>query len=224
MERHSEGERRRSVNCARSEELLSDFVERTLAPPLTRELEGHLGECPGCTDLLSSLREVLGAFQELPVPDPPENLVERVLERTRPVLRAARVAEESSEAELETPFWRHAAAYLAAAALLGGLLLWRPPEFLADASRRVSQTAHQAYSFGVRTYHQTERWVEDLNVLRMTVGVAFENRLDRLSERLRDLEDARRRTEQDEDDSSRSGLATGGDVASSRIQETRSLS
>lgn len=212
------------MNCARSEELLSDFVEATLAPPLASELEGHLRECATCTDLLASLREVLAAFEAFSVPEPPPDLVERVLERTRPVLRAARDAEESSEPELGPPFWRHAVGYLAAAALLGGVLLWRPPEYLAEASRRVSQTAHQAYSFGVRTYHQTERWVEDLNVLRMTVGVAFENRLDRLSERLRDLEDARRKTGQDEDDSSRSGLTTGSDVASSRNTETRSLS
>jgi hypothetical protein len=52
---------------------------------------------------------------------------------------------------------------------------------------------HQAYGFGLRVYRGSERLIDDLNVLRMTVGVAFEDRLDRLNERLKDLEEARRK-------------------------------
>jgi hypothetical protein len=57
----------------------------------------------------------------------------------------------------------------------------------------------------------------------MTVGVAFENRLDRLNERLRDLEELRRRSGGD-DESSRSGLPTQSEVAGPVTFETRSLS
>jgi hypothetical protein len=77
----------------------------------------------------------------------------------------------------------------------------------------------------VRTYHRTARWIEDLNVLRITVGVAFENRIDRLNERLKDLEELRRRN--GGEDEPRSGLPAKparSAVAGSRSQETRSLS
>ena len=76
------------------------------------------------------------------------------------------------------------------------------PELAGELSRATSRTASDVYSFAVRTYHQTERWFEDLNVLRMTVGVAFEDRIDQINEQLRDLEDAGRRSDESEDDQS----------------------
>ncbi len=191
------------MNCRRHQELLSDYVENTLPPPLRREVENHVRTCEPCRNLAQSLNEVLSLFGGLQTPEPPSNLTELILERTRPALLAAR--EASADLETEASLWRSFGSGLAAAAVLAMVLLFRPPELLAGWSRAVSQTAHQGYSLGVRTYHRTARWIEDLNVLRMTVGVAFENRLDRLNERLRDLEELRRRSG-GEDESSRSGL------------------
>jgi len=191
------------VNCRRHQELLSDYLEETLSPPLRREVENHVRACDECRDLAESLKEVLSLFGSFQIPEPPSNLTELILERTRPALAAARVA--SPDLETDSSFWRSFGSGLAAAAVLAMVLLFRPPEFLAGWSRSVSQTAHQGYSLGVRTYHRTARWMEDLNVLRMTVGVAFENRLDRLNERLRDLEEIRRRSG-GEDETPRSGL------------------
>lgn len=191
------------MNCRRHQELLSDYLEETLSPPLRREAENHLRTCEDCRKLAESLKEVLSLFGSFQTPEPPSNLTELILERTRPVLLSARKA--SADLETDSSFWRSFGSGLAAAAVLATVLLFRPPEFLAGWSRSVSQTAHQSYSLGVRTYHQTARWIEDLNVLRMTVGVAFENRLDRLNERLRDLEELRRRNG-GEDESSRSGI------------------
>jgi len=191
------------VNCRRHQELLSDYLEETLPPPLRREVENHVRTCEDCRNLAESLKEVLSLFGSVQTPEPPSNLTELILERTRPALLAAR--EGSADLESESSLWRSFGSGLAAAAVLAMVLLFRPPEFLAGWSRSVSQTAHQGYSLGVRTYHRTARWIEDLNVLRMTVGVAFENRLDRLNERLRDLEELRRRSG-GEDESSRSGL------------------
>jgi hypothetical protein len=190
------------VNCRRHLELLSDYLEETLSPPLRRAAENHLRTCEQCRNLAESLKEVLSLFGSFQTPEPPSNLTELILERTRPALLSARKA--SADLETDSSFWRSFGSGLAAAAVLATVLLFRPPEFLAGWSRSVSQTAHQGYSVGVRTYHRTARWIEDLNVLRMTVGVAFENRLDRLNERLRDLEELRRRNG-GEDESSRSG-------------------
>ena len=209
------------MNCRRHQELLSDYLEETLSPPLRREAENHLRTCEDCRNLAESLKEVLSLFGSFQTPEPPSNLTELILERTRPALLAAR--EASADLESEPSFWRSFGSGLAAAAVLAMVLLFRPPEFLAGWSRSVSQTAHQGYSLGVRTYHRTARWIEDLNVLRMTVGVAFENRLDRLNERLRDLEELRRRNGGD-DESSRSGLPTQSEVAGPVTFETRSLS
>jgi Putative zinc-finger len=210
------------VNCRRSQELMSDFVEGTLGPPLDRELRAHLATCLECRELIEALREVMESLRSFSAPEPSERLTERILERTRPVLEAARAAVE------EDPFsgptlWRTASGWLAAAAVLASVLLWHPPELVEGWSRRVSQSAHQAYSFGIRSYHRGERWVDELNVLRMTVEVAFENRLDRINERLRDLEQARRKTSgEGNDDSSRSGLVPESEVASSEATTTRS--
>jgi hypothetical protein len=184
------------LSCRRHQELLSDHLEGTLSPPLRRDLESHLRLCEECRDLAASLSEVVTLLGGAEEPEPPSNLTELVLARTRPALAAARQA--SAVVETDASFWRSFGPALAAAAVLAAVLLFHPPEFLAGLSRNVSQTAHRGYSLGVRTYHRTGRWLEDLNVLRMTVGVAFENRLDRLNERLRDLEELRRRGEPDE--------------------------
>jgi hypothetical protein len=183
------------LSCRRHQELLSDHLEDTLSPPLRRDLESHLRLCEECRDLAASLSEVVTLLGGAEEPEPPSNLTELVLARTRPALAAAR--EASAVVETDASFWRSFGPALAAAAVLAAVLLFHPPEFLAGLSRNVSQTAHRGYSLGVRTYHRTGRWLEDLNVLRMTVGVAFENRLDRLNERLRDLEELRRRGEPD---------------------------
>jgi hypothetical protein len=191
------------VSCRRHQEVLSDYVEGTLSPPLQREIENHLRSCEDCRSLAESVKEVVALFAGFQAPEPPANLTELIVERTRPALLSAR--KSTVDLETDASFWSSAASGLAAAAVLAAVLLFRPPEFLAGWSRSVSQTAHQSYSLGVRTYHRTARWIEDLNVLRITVGVAFENRLDRLNERLRDLEEMRRRNGGD-DESSRSGL------------------
>jgi hypothetical protein len=221
------------VNCRRIQELLSDYIEDTLPPPLRREAEVHLESCAECRELTRSLREVVGLFASFEAPEPPVDLTERILERTRTALAASRTAAQIAQsADIESSgdssFWRSLGAGFAAAAVLASVLVFHPPELLEGWSRHVSQTAHRSYSFGVRTYHRTARWLEDLNVLRITVGVAFENRLDRLNERLRDLEEVRRRSGED-DDSSRSGLSQPNAVASRRpaldeIQDARSVS
>jgi hypothetical protein len=217
------------VSCRRHQELLSDYLEEALSPPLRREVSSHLGDCEECRTLTKSLKDVLSLFGSFEAPEPPPNLTELVLARTRPLLFAAR--EARAELETEPSFWRSFGYAFAAAAVLATVLFFRPPEFLAGWSRRVSQTAHQGYSLGVRTYHRTARWIEDLKVLRMTVGVAFENRLDRLNERLRDLEELRRRSGREDESSRRNAPADSSrNKVASRIEqlgtgyERRSLS
>ena len=158
--------------CRRSEELWSDYLEGTLAPPLAGELRAHLASCDACSQLFGAFEEVLAGLGALGSPAVPKKLTKHVFDRTHPKLAAMRRNAERLAAVSAIPL-RHAASWIAAAAVLAFVLLWRPPEALSDWSRKASQSVHQAYSFGVRTYHQSERWLEELNVLRMTVGVAF---------------------------------------------------
>lgn len=209
------------MSCRRQQELLSDYLEEALSPPLRREVENHLRTCEECRNLALSLKDVLSLFGSFQAPEEPSNLTELILERTRPALLAPR--ETGADLETDSSFWHSFGSGLAAAAVLATVLLFRPPEFLAGWSRSVSQTAHQSYSLGVRTVHRTSRWIEDLNVLRMTVGVAFENRLDRLNERLRDLEELRRRNGGD-DESSQSGIPEQCPKRQAATYQARSLS
>ena len=209
--------------CRRCEELWSDYLEGTLAPPLAGELRAHLAACDACSELFAAFAEVVAGLGTLSFPAAPEKLTERVLDRTRSKLAAGR---RDAERFLLAPAlpWHQVASVIATAAVLALVLLWRPPEALSDWSRKASQSVHQAYSFGVRTYHQSERWIEELNVLRMTVGVAFEDRLEEINRRLRDLEEASRRTEDEEPEQSRRNDASSSLSAhAKKLSQTRSL-
>lgn len=205
------------MKCQRSEELWSDYLERTLPGPLLKDLEEHLGSCADCPPLLEAFREVVDSLRALPRPQPAPELVDRLLSAT-----ARLAAKPSLGARLNWPLlraqpWGNWAAGGATAAILL-LLIGRPPKPLAHLGRETSQMGHQAYSFAVRIYRDTDRLLDELNVLRMTVGVAFEDRLDRLNERLRDLEESRRKTEQQQD--KRSGLGSGRLLSHQKPKET----
>lgn len=193
------------MNCRRSEELWTDRLDATLPPPLESELRAHLDTCDACASLYEAFTEVVSTLEAIETPVPAEGLTAKILEHTRSALVKARLSRQDAPPTpaAEPSRWIRLAPAFAAAAVVALVLFLRPPDVLNDLSRQATRTAHDAYSFGVRTYHQTGRWLEDLNVLRITVSVAFEDRLDRLNERLRDLEEAsRRRNEADSDESS----------------------
>ena len=200
--------------CRRAEELFSDQRESVLAPPIERELSAHLDTCNECRGLYQTFQEVTDTLEAMPVPASPfepvepfepfriDALTEKLARSARTELAALRTREES---RFTVPSRRlvAGASWLAVAAVLAMVLLFRPPELASELSKKTSRTARHVYSFAIRTYDQTERWIEDLNVLRMTVSVAFEDRLDQLNEQLRDLEDAGRRSTEDADEQSR---------------------
>ncbi len=183
------------MNCRRAEELFSDDREVILAPPIARELAAHRETCDACQSLYETFQEVTDALGALSVPAVPRALAEKVIEATRH-------AQPPIATTGPSPRFMASASWLAVAAVLVMGVLFRPPELASELSRRTSRTARHVYSFAIRTYDRTERWIEDLNVLRMTVSVAFEDRLDQLNEQLRDLENAGRRSTEDADEQS----------------------
>lgn len=187
------------MNCRRSEELLSDQLERALAPPLESELRAHLDGCSACRRLFAAMREGIELLKTLEVPDPPEALTSRILEKTRPALAARRQSAQTPVPVQSSPPFRYA--WVAAAAVFVIVLLWRPPELVSNVGRRMSLAAHQTYSMGLGMYYRAERWIDDLNVLRTVVAVAFEDRLDLLNERLRLLQKVRRDSDEESSES-----------------------
>ncbi len=182
------------MKCRQSEELWSDYVEGILPTPLHRDLEEHLEACRDCAPLMASFRKVVEALSSLPRPQPAPGLVDNILRATRPRLRRQRSLPLSVFPGLPLPQWSHWAFGAAAAAMLVVLFL-QPPAALSGFGSQINRWGHRAYSFGLRAYHGSERLIDELNVLRMAVGVAFEDRLDRINERLKDLEEARRKSE-----------------------------
>jgi hypothetical protein len=187
------------MKCRRSEELFSDYREGSLPVPLRLDLEQHLKSCPECASLMDCFRDVMGTLESLPRPQPSADLADRILAATRTKFGPRR-DETSTFSRFALPYRINWAVWAAAAAFVLFLFL-RPPAVFSGLGNQLNRTGHQAYSFGLRVYRGSERLIDELNVLRMTVGVAFEDRLDRLNERLKDLEEARRKSEEPEETS-----------------------
>jgi hypothetical protein len=179
------------MKCRRSEELFSDYRDGTLPAPLRLDLEQHLNSCEECASLMQSFRDVMDTLGSLPRPQPSPDLVGKILAVTRTKFGSRR-DENRTFSGLALPTRINWAVWAAAAAFVL-LLFLRPPAVLSGLGEQLNRTGHQTYSFVLRVYRSSERIIDDLNVLRMTVGVAFEDRLDRLNERLKDLEEARRK-------------------------------
>jgi hypothetical protein len=149
---------------------------------------------------MDAFRDVLDTMDRLPRAQPSPNLADRILAATRTRFRT-RQGEAPSFPGFPLPSRINWAVWVAAAAFVVFAFL-RPPEFLSELGNRMNRMGHQTYSFGLRVYRGSERIIDELNVLRMTVGVAFEDRLDRLNQRLKDLEEARRKNENQTEKSS----------------------
>jgi hypothetical protein len=188
------------MKCLRSEELFSDYLEESLPIPLRLDLEDHLGSCPECASLMAAFRDVTEALGTLTGPEPSPDLEERILAATRGEL-GVKQDESPSFPGFALPARINWAVWAAAAAFVI-VLVMRPPAVLSGIGGQVNRMGHQTYSFGLRVYRGSERLIDELNVLRMTVGVAFEDRLDRLNERLKDLEEARRKQDSQPEETS----------------------
>ncbi len=190
------------MKCKQSEELWSDFLENSLSPPLRKDLEEHLDSCAHCASLLETFREIVETLGTLSHPQPNKDLVKNILAAGRP-----QGADGSSHSigfgfpGLPLPAWGNWAALVSAAAVIVFLVLGPFAPF-SNLGTRLSRYGHQAYSFGLHVAGETEQLMDELNVLRMTMGVAFEDRVDRLNERLKDLEEVRRKNELPTDKSS----------------------
>jgi hypothetical protein len=166
-----------SMDCQRAEELLSDHLEGSLRENLRSELEAHLGHCAACRALREALGEVVKALRAFPELAAPPGLAERsasaALRSGTLVVRPAFVL----------PPWVQAAAAGFALIALGTVLMVVGPERPTRAAQRlVSQTV----TAGSSLLEKKDRLVEDVRILGVVLGTAFEGRLERVNERVED--------------------------------------
>lgn len=162
-----------SIDCARAEELLSDDCEGTLDTLFRDDLAAHLQACPQCRSLRAALEDVVSDLREPPELPPPAGLADRV---AAAVVRAGKGPARRGG----LPGFLAAAAVVA---IVGTSALYTTR---APVLREGARLVERASNAGVYLMERKARWVEDVRILRVVVGAAFEGRLDRVNDRVED--------------------------------------
>jgi anti-sigma factor RsiW len=173
---------RNGMDCRRAEELLSDHLEGTLDALIAADLEAHLAGCPDCRALRSALAEVREVLRSFPAMEPAADLAARAASSA---LRAPRARPLGFRIPVPVgvPAWLQAAAAVLALLTTGGVLYaTQSPAPSRVAARLVDRTVNA----GVYILERKDRLVEDVRILRVVIGTAFEGRLDRMNDRVDD--------------------------------------
>ncbi len=193
------------MDCARSQELLSDHLEGALHAILHSELDAHLAGCDECRALREAVAEVVDALHAFPDLEPPVDLAERVVAATRTLPRPAPRPIVVRPA-LVIPSWMQAAAAGFALISLGVLLMVVGPE---APSRAATKLVDRTVSAGNEIIEHRDRMVEDVRILGVVLTTAFEGRLERMNDRVEDYRQLleRRRAGEQEDSKRGSGIS-----------------
>jgi predicted anti-sigma-YlaC factor YlaD len=167
-----------SMDCQRAEELLSDHLEGSLHAILRAELDAHLAGCAQCRALRQALADVVGALQAFPDLEAPPGLAERSAAAAR-----ARSGALVVRPAFVLPSWVQAAAAGFALIALGTALMVVGPERPTRAAQRL---VGQTVTAGSSLLERKDRLVEDVRILGVVLGTAFEGRLERVNERVED--------------------------------------
>lgn len=170
------------LDCARAEELFSDYREGQLPAPLRGDLERHLESCPHCPPLLAAITDVLDILRSPLDIDPSASLAARVAQASWRAARQATVVPLRRATRLPVQVQALAAglAMFVTAAFL--VVRSAPPQPGRVAGRVKDQTVHAA----VYVQERTVRLVEDLRMLRVVIATAFEGRVERVNDRVDD--------------------------------------
>lgn len=74
-------------NCKEISDLLLDYVNQSLPPPLKRDFDRHLKICPDCVSFLNTYRKTIDTTQSVPVEAMPEKVRQTVLDFLRQRIR-----------------------------------------------------------------------------------------------------------------------------------------
>lgn len=165
----------------RARELFSDEIDGVLGPALGSDLRAHLASCPECRALFDTTRLVVATLREAAVaPEAPAGLAARAAEAA---LEKGRRAASGSQTLVAMPRWLLATAAAIAVAVGAGTI-----RFASDGQpgRFVLRTRDRIVAAGVQLLERKERMAEDLRLMRLVLGTAFEERVDRVSDRVDD--------------------------------------
>jgi len=167
------------IGCQRAQELFSDDLEGTLSVVLRAELAEHLRGCDECRALREALQEVVAALRSHPLVEPQAGLSARAAQAALEQARRARP-------RLRAPEWPRTLRLAAAIAMVasGAVFLTAGPESapVRAATRLADQTENALFYVAERK----DRVLEDVRILRVVIGAAFEGRLDRVNDRFDD--------------------------------------
>jgi anti-sigma factor RsiW len=202
------------MDCKRAEELLSDHLENTLDPLLAADLEAHLAQCRNCPALRAALAEVVATLQSFPALEPSADLAERA---AASALRARRTRPTVFRVTVGVPTWLQATAAALALLTTGGVLYaMHSPAPSRAAARLVDRTVNA----GAYILERKDRLVEDVRLLRVVIGTAFEGRLDRMNDRVDDYRRLLEKRRANEEAAKKNGgRATFGDDARIAIRQ-----
>jgi anti-sigma factor RsiW len=170
------------LDCARAEELLSDYREGQLIAPLRGDLERHLASCPHCPPLLAAITDVLDVLRAPLDVDPSASLAARVAAASWKSARTATIVPFRKALRLPAQIQALAAALALCATSAVLLLQSAPPQPARVAGRVKERTVNAA----VYVQERTVRLVEDLRMLRVVIATAFEGRVERVNDRVDD--------------------------------------
>ena len=170
------------LDCARAEELLSDYREGQLNAPLRADLEGHLASCPHCPLLLAAINDVLDVLRSPLDLDPSGSLAARVASASWKAARTATVVPLRRVQRLPAQV-QALAAGLAVCVTSAVLLLQSAPP---DPGRVAGRVKERTVNAAVYVQERTVHLVEDLRMLRVVIATAFEGRLERVNDRVDD--------------------------------------
>jgi len=183
-----------AMTCDRAEELLSDDLEGALEGVLAADLAVHLAGCGQCRALRAAMADVTD-FLRVPGLEPSAGLAERVARASWTATRlspprAARARAWGRAAAAgvgwltEVPFAVQAVAAGFALVLTAGLVMAAgSAPGSATGGPRAAQRLSDATVYVVE---RKDRLVEDLRLLRVVIGTAFEGRLDCVNDRVDD--------------------------------------
>ena len=171
------------MDCRRAEELFSDHREGSLDPVMQADLEAHLAECPACRELRETLEDVLSALGGFDILEPPTGLAERAATAALARGRLSKLLPPSRVTSFRLPAGIQALA-AGLAIVSSSVLLWTGKA--AGPRLGTERLVERTVNAGVFLMERKDRLMEDLRILRVVIGTAFEGRLDRMNDRVDD--------------------------------------
>ena len=193
------------MTAARPDDRFRDLVSALAAGELDRaeaqRVRARLAEDPELARLYGEIRAVRRSLDDFAAgaATPLPGLEERILAATLPAFRSLYAR--------RTHYWP---TWLAAAAAAAMLLFFQPP-LVRGALESLPRASDGVSSLRAAANRHTDRALAELGVFRASVSFALEDQMDRLEDRLRDLERATRHRDRLLSPESDAGPASGDD-------------